>query len=113
MENNNINCNYDVTGINAQFGYNSSDENNNMNDITKNQLLDKIRELNFAITDLSEYLNTHPTDEKALCLHQKYANELRNLEDKYNMMFGPLTIYCPCKRWKWLENPWPWEGSEE
>lgn len=111
MENDNLNCNYDVTGINAQFGYMPSNLDKNEN-YTKKDLLNKIQSLYFAITELSLYLNTHPTDEKALCLHQEYANELNDLKEKYTMAFGPLSIYCPCDKWKWLNNPWPWERSE-
>lgn len=111
FENENTNCNYDVTGINAQFGYQSM--NNNTNGMMQSQMLDEIRNLAFAITDLAEYLNTHPTDEKALCLHKEYCMQYNNLTDQYQRIYGPLTIYCPCSKWRWLENPWPWEGSEE
>lgn len=116
---NDENCNYEVTGINAQFGYNSpSFENNdnnccgNKNNETCKKLLNEIRCLTFAITDLAEYLNTHPQDERAICLHRKYCNELKDLKDMYQRVYGPLSIYCPCNKWRWLEEPWPWEGSE-
>ncbi|MFR7874273.1 MAG: spore coat protein CotJB [Christensenellales bacterium] len=114
---NDENCNYEVTGINAQFGYNpATTENNgcgcNNNNETCQKLLKEIRCLTFAITDLAEYLNTHPTDEKAICLHRKYCNNLNELKDMYQRIYGPLSIYCPCNKWRWLEEPWPWEGSE-
>ena len=108
----NMNCNYDVTGINAQTGYKKS-EDDDSNCMAKNQMLNEIRSLAFAITDIALYLNTHPTDEKALCLHREYCNRYDNLKDKYQRMYGPLTIYFPCNKWKWLENPWPWERSED
>lgn len=106
-----LNCNFDVTGINAQFGYNPTCSNNTIN-CSKEELLKEIQSLYFAITDLALYLNTHPTDEKALCLHQEYSNRLKDLKDKYQRAFGPLSIYYPCNKWKWLNNPWPWERSE-
>ena len=31
----------------------------------------KIKEYDFAIIELGLYLNTHPDDDKALCLHRK------------------------------------------
>ena len=111
MNNDNLNCNYDVTGINAQFGYRPSNYNKDDN-CSKEELLKEIQSLYFAITELALYLNTHPTDEKALCLHQEYANKLKDLKEKYTRAFGPLSIYCPCDKWKWLNNPWPWERSE-
>lgn len=118
--NNNIDdCNYEPTGINAQFGYNTTsifDFDNQMcckkRDEIGEKMLSQIRCLKFAITDVSEYLNTHPNDEKALCLHREYCQQLKELSDKYQKIYGPLSIYFPCNSWRWLEEPWPWEGSE-
>ena len=39
------------------------------------------------------------------------AEELKDLEDKYQKVYGPLTINYPCNKWRWLEEPWPWEGG--
>lgn len=113
-------CSYEPTGINAQFGYNTASLNNTNDqmcckkrDEIGEKMLSNIRCLKFAITDIGEYLNTHPDDEKALCLHQEYCQQLRDLSDKYQRIYGPLSIYCPCNSWRWLEEPWPWEGSDE
>ena len=76
---------------------------------TREEMIQKIRCLSFAIVELSQYLNTHNDDEKALCLHREYANELRDLKDKYQKVYGPLTINFPCNKWRWIEEPWPWE----
>ena len=72
-------------------------------------MLMQIRELNFAVIELGLYLTTHPEDQKALCLHRKYAKELKELMDKYQKVYAPLSIYFPCNKWRWLEEPWPWE----
>ena len=80
--------------------------------MNENELLKQIQEYQFAITDLALYLDTHPTDKKALCLHKKYCNELESLRDMYQRAYGPLTITYPCNKWRWLEEPWPWEGGE-
>ena len=55
-------------------------------EMSRKEMVDKIKAYGFAITDISLYLDTHPEDEKALCLHRNY-----------------------CKKWRWLEEPWPWE----
>ena len=68
-----------------------------------------IQKSGFAAHDLGLYLDTHPNDQKALCLHRKYCKELKELKDKYQKVFGPLTINYPCNKWRWLEEPWPWE----
>ena len=99
-------------------------QNNNImniemnNDICENkktraEMLKKIKCLKFAVVELALYLDTHPEDTKALCLHNKYSKELKELCDKYQKVYGPLTIEYPCNKWRWLEEPWPWEGGIE
>ena len=87
--------------------------NNNSNncDNTREEMLERIKCLNIAIIELGLYLDTHPDDEKALCLHRKYCKEYRELTDNYQKVYGPLTIQFPCNKWRWLEEPWPWEGG--
>ena len=77
----------------------------------RREMIQEIRSLDFAIVELALYLDTHPEDEKALCLHRKYAKKLKELKDKYQKVYGPLTIHYPCNKWRWLEEPWPWEGG--
>ena len=75
----------------------------------REEMLMKIRELEFAIVELAQYLDTHPDSPKALCLHREYCKRLKDLKEKYQKVYGPLTIYFPCNKWRWLEEPWPWE----
>ena len=79
---------------------------------TRAEMMKKIREYNFSVIELGLYLDTHPDDNKALCLHREYAKNLKELLDKYQKVYGPLTIYYPCNKWRWLEEPWPWERSD-
>jgi len=79
---------------------------------TRAEMMKKIREYNFSVIELGLYLDTHPDDNKALCLHREYAKNLKELLDKYQKVYGPLTIYFPCNKWRWLEEPWPWERSD-
>lgn len=78
-------------------------------DNTREELIKMIKCYQFAIIELALYLDTHPEDEKALCLHRKYCKELKELQDKYQKVYGPLTINFPCNKWRWIEEPWPWE----
>ena len=66
---------------------------------TRKELIKKIRSLDFAIVELAEYLDTH----------QEYANALMELKEKYLRIYGPLDIKFPCNKWRWIEEPWPWE----
>lgn len=75
----------------------------------RREMMNQIRYHEFAINELALYLDTHPDDEKALCLHRKYAKQAKELKDKYQKVYGPLTINFPCNKWRWLEEPWPWE----
>ena len=84
-------------------------ENTCPRDCVREEMMMKIRELDFAIIELGLYLDTHPEDQKALCLHRKYAKEVKELKDAYQKVYGPLTFYYPCNKWRWLEEPWPWE----
>lgn len=78
-------------------------------DMKRREMMMQIRELDFAIIELGLYLDTHPDDEKALCLHREYCKKVKDLKDKYQKVYGPLSIYYPCNKWRWLEEPWPWE----
>ena len=73
----------------------------------KNKMLHQIMALDFAINELALYLDTHNDDEKALCLHNRYCKECKELKDKYQKVYGPLTIEYPCNKWRWIEEPWP------
>jgi len=107
VENRNCGCNNnDVMYINY-----SNDDNCECNENERREMLKQIKCYSFAVTDLALYLDTHPEDEKALCLHNKYSKELKELKDAYQKVYGPLTFYYPCNKWRWLEEPWPWEGG--
>ena len=119
LEDENRNCNCMQNNMsNMTANMNWSMQNNNMSECecnefnqTRADMLERIKCLNFAIIELGLYLDTHPDDEKALCLHRKYCKEYRELTDKYQKVYGPLTIQFPCNKWRWLEEPWPWEGG--
>ena len=78
----------------------------NGKEMTRKEMADRIKAYEFAITDISLYLDTHPEDEKAICLHRNYCKKVKELKDDYQKIYGPLTINYPCKKWRWLEEPW-------
>ena len=105
-ENRNCECNYMM-----KTSIKNNDENLSCTEKEqiRKEMADKIKDLDFAITELALYLDTHPEDKKALCLHKKYCKECKDLKDKYQKVYGPLTIHYPCNKWRWVEMPWPWE----
>ena len=117
-ENRNCGCTNNNYDMNNSYNYDNDNYNNNMSNnncndynYTREEMMERIKGLNFSIIELGLYLDTHPDDEKALCLHRKYCKEYRELTDKYQKVYGPLTILFPCNKWRWLEEPWPWEGG--
>ena len=109
--NRNMPMNIDLD-MDMDINYNSCDCMTDKN-MTKKEMLKKIKCLKFAVVELALYLDTHPDDKKALCLHNKYSKDLKEICDKYQKVYGPLTIEYPCNKWRWLEEPWPWEGGKE
>ena len=112
--NRNCNCMGNMNSMNSMPTMTTNTINMSFNDDcrpTQKEMLQNIKCLKFAIIELGLYLDTHPDDERALCLHRKYCKEYRELTDKYQKVYGPLTIQFPCNKWRWLEEPWPWEGG--
>jgi spore coat protein JB len=78
------------------------------------KLLKEIMALEFSLIDLNLYLDTHPTDRRALTIYNEYTSRLNNMKREYENEFAPLTASFPsgCP-WRWIENPWPWEIDYE
>jgi len=72
-------------------------------------LMQQIMELRFSMIDLGLYLDTHPSDTRAICLHRDYSKKYRELTDRFQRVYGPLTKDYPCNKWRWIELPWPWQ----
>lgn len=82
---------------------------------SREDLLDKIRELEFAAVELNLYLDNNPRNIKAVEDYNRISEELMKLKKLYEMEYGVLTNFghsqskCP---WSWVEEPWPWESGE-
>ena len=76
-----------------------------------NQLTD-IATLDFMLIDLSLYLDTHPTDIRALNLFNSIKAQADMEKTSYTNNYGPLTAGSTSQtNWNWLCNPWPWDRS--
>ena len=76
-------------------------------------LLYQLLQYKFAITDLNLYLDTNPNDKETLTTLKKYLAIENQIKNKYESMYGPLTISDinpNSKDWNWINSPWPWEG---
>lgn len=76
---------------------------------SRESLLHQIMCYSFALTELGLFLDTHPDCEKALAMHNEYANKYKRLTDSFQKVYGPLTMNYPCNSWRWGQSPWPWE----
>ena len=77
----------------------------------KSKLIQEIMAVDFVITDLNLYLNTHPCDMRAINLFNCNVQKSLALKDIFQKYYGPITMgrfqsKCP---WQWIEEPWPWE----
>lgn len=81
--------------------------------LSRQQMINRINEVCFAVDDILLFLDTHPCDEKAMEFYHMAAKERRELMKEYAENFGPLTVddalFSDSKTWKWMEEPFPWE----
>jgi len=81
--------------------------------MSRNELLQRLTAVDFYLTDLHLYLNTHPDDRDALTKYNTLVKEARQLRDEYERLYGMLmALTTPSKYpWQWIENPWPWQSE--
>lgn len=88
-----------------------------MENVTQNkereELLEQISALEFVLTDLKLFLNTHPCNREVLKVYSEYVRQARELRDQYTAFYGPLMAenYEPEDYWAWINNPWPWDAQ--
>ena len=78
------------------------------------ELLTYIDALCFACVDLNLYLDVFPKNKEIINLYNKYNNQKKELMDKYQEKFGPLTLdsdALDAYPWSWNERPWPWDNN--
>lgn len=79
-------------------------------DANRERMLKEVMAADFTVYDLALYLDTHPTDQRALAIFNNAAHHARMLRCRYEQMYGPLTFQSAVgNTWKWIESPWPWE----
>ena len=69
----------------------------------------------FAAKEWQLFLDTHPRSREALRALSSQTNEAREAARRYEERFGPLTVESAAEgdRYRWIENPWPWEGEAQ
>lgn len=78
----------------------------------RQMLLHQVMALDFYLTELNLYLDTHPNDQRAIQLFNAALAKAMCAREEYERQCGPLTTYCSKNdgpTWQWINSPWPWE----
>jgi spore coat protein JB len=76
------------------------------------KLLLKIYQYDFALNDLSLYLDLHPDDIESYKAFKKYTEELSKCVDVYEKKYGPMELdNSNYNNYLWDEGPWPFIGG--
>lgn len=90
-------------------------ENMSYDDMTRVEMMRRIKELEFATVDLNLFLDNHPQNQQALMDYNRFTKELMELKKKYEAQYGVLTNFGQSQSqypWTWVNEPWPWEIGE-
>ena len=79
-----------------------------------NTPLHELMALNFAITELALFLDTHPCDTEVIELMRSYISLYQAGKEQYEKKCGPLTHLDAVRNGEfgWINSPWPWEYRE-
>lgn len=93
-------------------GYKNYSESKVVATCEKEELLLKIYIYDFAMNDLSLYLDLHPDDKMMYDKFRDYTIKLDECVKRYERMYGPLNL-CESdySNYKWYEGVWPFIGG--
>jgi len=85
-----------------------------MNGKNCNKLLNRLRELNFALLETNLYLDGHPNNRKALEYYKKVKAARDIAYEDYVKNCGPMfAVDVRQDYWSWINDPWPWQTEGE
>lgn len=79
----------------------------------KEQMLHDIGIVDFVLTELTLYLDTHTCDRSALDYYNHYAKIKLQMVKEFSRKYFPLTkdLAEGDQEWRWGKAPLPWEGE--
>ena len=78
-----------------------------------NTALCELMALNFAITELNLYLDTHYNDHEARELFHSYVKLFQEGKRLYEQQYGPLQVTeTSMSSYDWISDPWPWDKTK-
>ncbi|QAY65092.1 spore coat protein CotJB [Paenibacillus protaetiae] len=71
----------------------------------------ELQQVDFALVELTLYLDTHPQDMAALQQYNYLVQQRQHIAAQYEQLYGPLLQFQSFSRypWQWAESPWPWQ----
>ncbi|MBD2848256.1 spore coat protein CotJB [Paenibacillus sp. IB182496] len=75
------------------------------------QLL-QLQQYDFALVELTLFLDTHPNDMQALQQFNQLAQQRRQCAQQFEQQYGPLLQFGQSYSrypWQWAQQPWPWQ----
>lgn len=78
--------------------------------VTKEELLNDIMMLDFAVADITLFLDTHPEDKEAYEYYKEACTRLKTATEMYTEKFGALNNRTLSgDNYNYIYGPWPWE----
>lgn len=72
----------------------------------------ELQKVDFALVELTLYLDTHPTDMQAVQQFNQLAQRRQQIANEFEMRYGPLLQFGHSFSrfpWQWVDTPWPWQ----
>ena len=75
--------------------------------------LHRLQAMNFAVSELGLYLDTHADDQEATDLFNQYVEQYADALRQYEKERGSTTQMGAALtgRYEWLDGPWPWDDD--
>lgn len=81
--------------------------------VEKEKLLQDIMMLDFAVADITLFLDTHPSDEEAYEYYREACSRLNVATTEYTEKYGALNNRTLSKdNYNYIYGPWPWEVTK-
>ena len=75
-------------------------------------LLLKLSQMEFALNDLSLYLDLHPNDMAVFNKFREYTNEYKRYLHELEKTYRPVCLSSINKdSYEYYKNPWPWDND--
>ncbi|MDD5836111.1 MAG: spore coat protein CotJB [bacterium] len=75
-------------------------------------LMLKLNEAEFALNDISLYLDLHPNDDDMYNIFREEVKKYKSYLEQYEKMYRPLNLTSTYSdAYDYYKNPWPWDND--